>query len=466
MINFKKELETRSTVSFKKFIRNEAKEEFVAEFPDFHDLLSIRDGSEKSRKKENALFYHLRSMIIRGKREVNKCKNCGNNVVGIFNSAHAKIHKEREYCDYRCMVNCEEGRDFIKEKSRLGVQKKYGVDNVYQSDLIKDKIKKTNIERYGVCHPSKNCDIKEKIKKTNIERYGVEHPAQSEEVKEKTKETNLSRYGNACSLNGKESIIKKKRTWNKNHGVDHPMKSPIVVEKLKDSNMKTHGVGCTFQLDSVKEKIKETSLIRYDVEHPSQSDVVKRKIKATCKEKYGHENPYQVEKFKLKSYLTKKERYGGNISITESALENDYKKYIEMLGFKTEKIRLADNKEIDIFIPELKIGFEINGEYWHSLYSPSYHKNKTEQALSEGIDLYHIWENDDFEETKVKIYDVLFSIFKVPNSLKISRDWLPNIKDNIYLRNGYIVEEVLDPVKVLKKRFSCYDSGTVKLRKF
>ena len=52
--------------------------------------------------------------------------------------------------------------------------------------------------------------------------------------------------------------------------------------------------------------------------------------------------------------------------------------------------------EIDIYIPELKIGIEYNGLYWHSeLQKPKeYHFNKSKIADSLGIRLINIYEDE------------------------------------------------------------------------
>ena len=52
------------------------------------------------------------------------------------------------------------------------------------------------------------------------------------------------------------------------------------------------------------------------------------------------------------------------------------------------------NKEIDVYIPSLKIGFEYNGNYWHSdLYKLSnYHQEKSLLFKQNQIKLIHIWE--------------------------------------------------------------------------
>jgi hypothetical protein len=55
-----------------------------------------------------------------------------------------------------------------------------------------------------------------------------------------------------------------------------------------------------------------------------------------------------------------------------------------------------DVQEIDIYLPELKLGFEFNGLYWHSdLFKDKwYHINKTNYFRDKGIRIIHIWEDD------------------------------------------------------------------------
>ena len=74
--------------------------------------------------------------------------------------------------------------------------------------------------------------------------------------------------------------------------------------------------------------------------------------------------------------------------------EEEIRKYIELLGFKTEKYR--DSKfEIDIFVSELNLGFEYNGIRWHSdqFKHPKYHQEKSLYFAEKGIKLIHIWED-------------------------------------------------------------------------
>jgi hypothetical protein len=59
-------------------------------------------------------------------------------------------------------------------------------------------------------------------------------------------------------------------------------------------------------------------------------------------------------------------------------------------------------KEIDIYIPSLKIGIEFNGDYWHSIKGLKYHPMKYNMAKEKGIELLFLWEHtyntEDWQE--------------------------------------------------------------------
>lgn len=66
---------------------------------------------------------------------------------------------------------------------------------------------------------------------------------------------------------------------------------------------------------------------------------------------------------------------------------------------------LDNNQEIDLYFPDKKIGFEVNGVYWHTDkmiqqrrehgVARNYHQNKVETAAKRGIKLYHLWIEKD-----------------------------------------------------------------------
>lgn len=76
---------------------------------------------------------------------------------------------------------------------------------------------------------------------------------------------------------------------------------------------------------------------------------------------------------------------------------------------------VLNGKEIDLYYPHLKFGIEFNGNYWHSEYKKEdikYHQNKTLDARSKGIRLFHIFEYEWMDKQKrVIIKDMLSSIY-------------------------------------------------------
>lgn len=79
-----------------------------------------------------------------------------------------------------------------------------------------------------------------------------------------------------------------------------------------------------------------------------------------------------------------------------------------------------DNNEIDIYLPELKIGFEINGYYWHSdkFKDKNYHLNKLNYFKSKGIDIYFIDDLDINNKEKI-IFSKVLHIIKEDKKEKV-----------------------------------------------
>ena len=101
--------------------------------------------------------------------------------------------------------------------------------------------------------------------------------------------------------------------------------------------------------------------------------------------------------------------------------------------------KLLNGKELDIYLPELKLAFEFNGLYWHSdiFKDEMYHVDKSKNCLQKGVQLIHIWEDDWIHKQDIvksiilnklgkskKIYARKCSIKIVKN--KEARDFLTN----------------------------------------
>ena len=69
--------------------------------------------------------------------------------------------------------------------------------------------------------------------------------------------------------------------------------------------------------------------------------------------------------------------------------------FLEQKGLKVQSnYKMSNRKHIDIYLPEYKVGIEVNGIYWHSdKHRPElYHYKKSLQAKREGIQLLHFWD--------------------------------------------------------------------------
>jgi hypothetical protein len=85
----------------------------------------------------------------------------------------------------------------------------------------------------------------------------------------------------------------------------------------------------------------------------------------------------------------------------KSGVEKELFEYIQSLlpGVEVEENNrtILNGKEIDVYIPSLKLGFEMDGLIWHSDKfdtDKDYHLNKTELALEKDITLVHIFEDE------------------------------------------------------------------------
>ena len=223
---------------------------------------------------------------------------------------------------------------------------------------------------------NKSCS-NQKIKDVCLKKYGVENPFQSDEIKLKSKTTNLEKYG--C---------------------EYASQSYEFKSNLIKSNLEKYGVENVFQNDNIKMKSMKTNLEKYGVENVFQSDDIKKIIKNSLIIKYGVDHP-----LKSNSILNNVKKTKSNIPLCtvcnpigdyKSIKEKNLHEYIKSI-YSNEIIQsYRDGLEIDIFLPELKLGFEFNGLYWHSekFKEKNYHLDKTNHFKEKGIRIIHIWEDD------------------------------------------------------------------------
>jgi len=102
--------------------------------------------------------------------------------------------------------------------------------------------------------------------------------------------------------------------------------------------------------------------------------------------------------------------------------EEELSCFVESLGFTVVRNdrSILNGKEIDVYVPSLRIGFEFNGDYWHSdevilktrgISSEEFDLLKLEEAKKSGVDLYFVKEFDWINNRKIaesRVKTVLF----------------------------------------------------------
>ena len=233
-------------------------------------------------------------------------------------------------------------------------------------------------------HALQSKEIQEKFKQTNLEKYGVKFASQANIIKEKSKKNNLEKYG-----------------------VDNYAKTQECLIKTKNSNLEKYGVEFTFQNNQIKEKIKQTNLEKYGVDnfskseesrenfiisnHPNYIKYINDRISLfNCDLNKNHEFQIHGDNFysRINSNLpicTICYPIGDNKSIKEKILLE----YIQSIYSGEVISGYRDGIEIDIFLPELKLGIEFNGLYWHSnkFRESNYHVDKLNWFKSKNIDI-------------------------------------------------------------------------------
>jgi rubrerythrin len=326
-------------------------------------------------------------------------QQCSQQVIGKKLGEYSKNHKEE-----------------LLEKRTITNLKKYGVANVskikeinqLKSNTWKNKSKEevqqivnsrqeTLMDHFGVTSPSKNEAIKEKIKQTNFERYGVTTTLNTDSCRQKTT--------NAIITKMTEIMEKRKKTNLEKYGVEHAFQKKTFLEKkrkkffndlLISDRLKNHYV------PNFKEEDYDGVDKYYEWKCLKCNTVFQYKINngmiprcPTC---------YPIE------YLSK----SGQIKIVDFCRE-----HFEIVYENSRN--LIPPYEIDIYIPEIKLGIEFNGLYWHSELAGNkesiYHQNKLLLALQNQINLVQIFE-DEWRDQEDIIKSILLNKFN-KNTFKI-----------------------------------------------
>ncbi len=344
-----------------------------------------------------------------------------------------------------CCKSCKGEK--IKESNLL----KYGVTSVAKLDSSKEKAKQTSLEKWGVESHLMTDIIKKKIKKTNLEKYGVENPMQSKEVREKQVATLIDKWGvdNISKLESIKGL--KKETTLKNWGVEIPLRNKKIKEKLKKTNLERYGD----QYFTRTEKYRKDN---YDIANDHFYLEYKNDGISIFKCDYNKEHDFEI----TKDVYSKRKLYNvGLCTICNPVGENSSIKEKDLLDFisniyPSEIIHsYRDGLEIDIYLPNLNLGFEFNGLYWHSSDKKDkfYHINKTNYFRERGIRIIHIWE-DDWDNRRDIIKSQIRNIIGLTENKIFSRKC--HVKE---IKDSKIATKFLEENHIQGKVASCLKLG-------
>jgi flagellar hook protein FlgE len=279
-----------------------------------------------------------------------------------------------------CSPKCAQSDKSTKEKRKLTVIEKYGVDNISKLEETKIKQEKTNLEKWGHKSTFQNREVQERWKKSVKDKWGVEHVFQLKVVKDKSRKTSLEKWG-----------------------VSHFVQSDKYKEKLED-------IGFS---NKIRERYIKKHFEKYS-EIGLEFISIENRI-LTLNGQCGHS--FSIHYDSLKRRIENGYEYCTTCNPINSGQSQEEKIIIDWLRELEIEIIERDKSlgiELDIFIPSLNIAIEYNGLYWHSeLYKDNkYHLNKTEICNKNGIRLIHIWE-DDWLYKKEIIKSILLNSFKL-----------------------------------------------------
>lgn len=323
------------------------------------------------------------------------CKMCGSNVKFLSIS-----RGYREYCSKKCSNSDPELSSIKMESLRKTSLDKYGVDNPSKSDIVKRNVAES---RKGYDYTNMIFKIREKM----LDKYGVDNISKTDWAKDKKKETTL-----------------------KNWGVENPFQSDIIKENIQRTLIDKIGVDHPMRSKDIREKVIRTNLDKYGVDNYTKSKeyrdgIFDRYRKGLTQTTLNQDNNFvsykgkgQYEMFcdKGHNYITNSHLWHARKSISKpqctvcnpverfaSILEDELYEYVSSV-YDGEIIQNYRSKmEIDIYLPDINLGFEFNGLYWHSeLYKDSnYHINKLRYFQEKGIRIINIWEDDWVERCEI-----------------------------------------------------------------
>lgn len=337
----------------------------------------------------------------------------------------------------------------ILDKIKSTNLERYGKSFYVQTDEYKDRLKENSLDKYGTEYPVQSEVVKNKIKSTNLERYGVECVFASKDIRKKAQETYYSKTGYFEPWSNPDVIHKTEQTNLERYGVRRPMQGQLAKDKSVQTSLERYGTFNPMQSEEIQSRIRKTNLERYGSECYLASEECKKKLNDAMQSKYGVSYYSESESFRLGHMLDPSKidefnqfkenpadylsRYSQCPSLRQlskdlgisdttvgqyvyefgledkvrfvySYMEDEVYQFIHSLDpsicIERNTKKYITPKELDLYLPEFKIGIECNPTATHNstvaIFNADpikydYHKLKSEECMDKGIFLFHIF---------------------------------------------------------------------------
>lgn len=311
----------------------------------------------------------------------------------------------KPHSDKRCVVFCDYcGAFFDRKYGKIIRGRKNISKDACSSQLCQTKKRQeVFMLRYGTIHPTQNLQVKEKRKQTFIERFGCDNPAKTKEVQEKIKQTNVTKFGFENASQSPNIVAKRRQTNFERYGYTDARKNKNVQQKIENTMVEKHGVehyGYKQRLDfegilkACKDYIPQFEYSEYlnkSTPMPYLCIIHNKTFNTTITAL--HNNTHQCPECQVTSFI-------------EQELQDFVQQYCPNALLNSRKI--ISPFELDVYIPEHKLGLEMHGLYWHSeaFKKRTYHKEKYLAAQKEGIYLFQIYE-DEWRDKKEIVQSII-----------------------------------------------------------
>ena len=358
-------------------------------------------------ESELSLFFNLENMVFKEKlylfineiTEKKLCLYCNKNTTTLINT----IQGYRDYCSSKCATN--------DPNIQLKKEEKY-------------------LKKYGVKHSTLNKDVQAKMKASTLEKYGVENISQLQSIKQKKKETCIRNYGTEYYMQTDISKENNRNTINKNRN------------KLNKAIFDKYGVSNVSNVKSVMDKKIQTFLNKTIINLSDLKYLTLIKYTDNYDIEFQHNicnHQFNINRQLLHLRINKNRNICticDPIYNHSSYLELDVLNYIKTIYNKEILTQYKFDKNskmsLDIYLPDLNIGFEVNGLIWHSsLYrDKSYHEYKYKLCKNNNIRLINIWEDDWLYKQEI-IKDIINKSLNITTVIYGRKTKLKQIDSNI-----------------------------------